>query len=96
MDAPETWMIAWFTPNQTTTLPKWMVLPKTFLQIILAAKWLLRHSSIRPLNSSDDLCLLFCLILHLWFHGILHSRSGASRRNLSGGEREYFQVNNIN
>ena len=29
------------------------VLPKTFVQIILAAKWL-----VRPPSSSDDLCLL--------------------------------------
>ena len=36
-------------------LPKMNVLPKTFLQIILAAE--------RNSNSSDDLCLSFCLIL---------------------------------
>ena len=36
------------------------VLPKTFLQIILSAKWLVRHSIIRPPTSSDDLCLLLC------------------------------------
>ena len=34
--------------------------PKTFVHIILAAKWLVWHSSTSPTNS-DDLCLLFCL-----------------------------------
>ena len=43
------------------------VLPKTFLQIILAVKWLVRHSStVHSANSSDDLFLLFCLFLLLW------------------------------
>ena len=36
------------------------VLLKTFLQIIRAAKWPVRHSSTSQ-NSSDDLCLLFCI-----------------------------------
>ena len=45
------------------------ILPKTFLQSILAAKWLVRHSSmyVYPPNSSDDLCLLFCL--RFFFYG---------------------------
>ena len=45
------WMICQFTrvtQHQTTTLPKWDALPKTFLQIILAAKWLVGHSSTSP------------------------------------------------
>ena len=42
MDAYQT------TPYQTTTLPKWMFLQELFLQIILAAKWLVRHSSKSP------------------------------------------------
>ena len=46
-------------PNHHPT--KMDVLPKTFVQIILAAKWLVRHSSIRPPNNSDNLSLLFCL-----------------------------------
>ena len=38
------------------------VLPKTFFQIIHAAKWLVRHSStVRPSINKDDLCLPFCL-----------------------------------
>ena len=43
--------------------PKINVLPITFLQIILAAKCLVRHWST---SSSDNLCLPFCLILILW------------------------------
>ena len=43
MDASEKWMIFQFTPQQTTPLPTWMFFPKTFLKIILAAKWLGRH-----------------------------------------------------
>ena len=34
--------------------------PKTFKKIILAAKWLARHSS-TSINLSNDLCLLFCI-----------------------------------
>ena len=37
------------------------VLPKMFVQIILASKWLVRHSSTRPPFNSDSLCLPFCL-----------------------------------
>ena len=44
--------------------PKMDDIPRTFLQIILAAKWLVRQSKSPP-NSSDDLCLSFCLILLL-------------------------------
>ena len=64
MDAAlEKWMIIRFTPYQTTTLPKWMF-SQIFFQIILAAKWLVRHSStVHPLTNSDDFCLLFCLYL---------------------------------
>ena len=40
---------------------------KTFLQIILAAKWLVRNScTVYPPNSSEDLCFSFCQILFLW------------------------------
>ena len=41
-------MIIQITPHQTTTLPKWMcffLTQKSFLQIILAAKWSVRHSN---------------------------------------------------
>ena len=44
MDASEKQMIIQFAPHQTTTLPNWVFLKK-ILQIILAAKWLVRHSS---------------------------------------------------
>ena len=47
------------TPNHYA--PKMDILPETFLQIILAAKWLVRLSSTSPKNGSDDLCLLFCI-----------------------------------
>ena len=40
-------------------------LKKKILQIILAAKWLVQHSFTSQ-TGSDDLCLLFCLILLLW------------------------------
>ena len=58
------WMIIWFTPYQTHTIPNQNPFqnectPQTpFVQIILAAKWLVWHSST---TTSDDLCLLFCL-----------------------------------
>ena len=45
--------LAHTTPNLRPL--KMDVLPKTYLQIILATKWLVR-------NSGNDLCLLFCLI----------------------------------
>ena len=37
------------------------ILTKTLVQIILAAKWLVRHSSTRPTTNRDDFCLLFCI-----------------------------------
>ena len=37
-----------FHPTQNHYSPKMDVLPKKFLQIILAAKWLVRHSSTSP------------------------------------------------
>ena len=42
---PDNWMIFQFTPHHP---PKMDVFPKTFLQIILAAKWLVQHSSTSP------------------------------------------------
>ena len=42
------------------------VFPKDFLQIIFAAKWLVRHSSTHPPNSSDDLCLLSSVCYFLY------------------------------
>ena len=43
--------------------PKMDVLPKTFLQSILTAKWLV------GVSGSDDLCFLFCLIIILLVEG---------------------------
>ena len=51
------------TPNHN--LPKMDALPKTFLQSILAAKWLVRGIQGRPPTSIDDLCLLSYLFLFL-------------------------------
>ena len=49
MDSFEKWMSIWFTPHQSTTPPKMDFLPKTFLQIILAAKWLVQYTYFLPL-----------------------------------------------
>ena len=54
------------------------VLPKTCLQIVFAAKWLVLHSSaVSPPTSSDDLCLLFCIYpssMEQWHNrGFLHT-----------------------
>ena len=54
MDALEKWMIIRITPYQLD------VLAKTFVPIILAAKWLC-SIQVRPLTNSNDLCFLFCL-----------------------------------
>ena len=65
-------------PNHHLT--KIDVLPKTFVQIILAAKWLGRHSSIRPPTSSNDLCpsllslSFFYAVYSLTYIRILHFR----------------------
>ena len=62
MDALEKWMLIRFTQYQTTTLyTKMDVFPKPFVRIILAPKWLVWHSSIRPPVNGDDLCHIFCL-----------------------------------
>ena len=47
------------TPNQHPA--KIDVLQKTCLQITLAAKLSVQHSSVHPQTSSDGLCLLFCI-----------------------------------
>ena len=44
----EKWMINWLTPHQTNTLPKWIFSQTFFLQLILAAKCLVRHSNTSP------------------------------------------------
>ena len=53
MDALEKWIIihtVHTTPNHHPPKMDMDVLPKTYLQIILASKWLVRHSGIRPPN----------------------------------------------
>ena len=42
------WSFGSHHAHQTTTLLKWMFFQKTFLQMILAAKWLVRHSRMSP------------------------------------------------
>ena len=59
MDASEKWMIICFTVHQTTTLAKWMFFPKLLFQLSLQ----LNGIQVRPPNSSNDLCFLFCLFL---------------------------------
>ena len=45
--------------------PKMNALPKTFLRIALAAKWLVRHLSTSPKQQRRPLQLLFCIFLLL-------------------------------
>ena len=61
MDASVKWMIIWFTPYQTTTLPKWMFFQKLFFKssMLLNGQFGIQ---VYPQNR----CLLFCLILLLW------------------------------
>ena len=58
--------------------PKMDVLPKNFLQSILAAKSLEPHC-MRPPTSSDDLCLPFCVILIQWMIPIWAASSARVR-----------------
>ena len=54
------------------------ILPKTFIQIIPAATYRYMAGAafkyVCPPNSSDDLCLLFCLLLLLWMYPICFYR----------------------
>ena len=56
----------WFTPHQTTTLPKRMFFQKLFFKSSLRLNGWCGGIQVHPSNSSDDNCLLFCLILLLW------------------------------
>ena len=60
MDALEKRMLIRFTPYQTTALPKMDILPKTFLQMILVAKWLVQLSSTSPNQQRRPLPYLLC------------------------------------
>ena len=65
MEVSEKRMITWFTTSHHP--PKLDVIPKPFLQIILAAEWLVWHSSMSPKQHWRSLPLLyFCLFLLLW------------------------------
>ena len=49
MDALKKWMFIRFTPYVPNHHPfKMDIIPKTFVHIILAAKWLVRHSCTSP------------------------------------------------
>ena len=59
MDAWKKWMIIRFIPHHHPT--KIDVFPKTFVQIILAAKWLVRHLSTFPKQQRRPLRSLLSL-----------------------------------
>ena len=65
MDALTKWTIIRVTPYQSTTLPKWMFSQNTFVQIILAAKWSVRHSTT---TMAPTFAFSFVFILLLCFH----------------------------
>ena len=96
-------MIIQFTPYQTTTLTKMDVLPKTFVQIILASKWLVRHlpsllslsvcdSSERPhLLSShlSEICVVLgCLCIYSDSGSLEYIRSSLETTLLLNLEKE--------
>ena len=69
LDALKKGLIIRFTPSHAPpgTLPTWMFSKKKFLQIILAAKWLVRHSSTSPNQLRQHLSSL----LHFsFFYGL--------------------------
>ena len=51
MDDLEKWMIIWFTPNQTTILPKWIYFQKHFFKSYLPLNlFLVQHSRTSSVN----------------------------------------------
>ena len=54
------WLITTQKPPCILAPSKMDVLQKTFLQIILAAKWLVRHSRTYPQPAATTFCLPFC------------------------------------
>ena len=72
MKASEKWMIIRFTSHQTTALSKWMYFPKFFFKSSLQLNGQSDIQVWLP-NSRDDLCLLFCPILHLWLENYAFS-----------------------
>ena len=65
MDASDKWIIIWLTPHQINTQRKWMFFQKPFFKSSLLLNGQCDIQELPP-NSSDDLCLLFCLFLLLW------------------------------
>ena len=73
------------TPNHHH--PKMDVLRQTFLRIILAAKWLVQHSSTAcPPNSSDDLCIVFYINPLPSFFYAMYAYGAQQKRNLDNPE----------
>ena len=66
-------MIIQFTPYQTTTQPKWMF---SLVQIILAAKWLVRHSRTSLNQQGRPLPSLLSL-------SFFHAQNSSKGHNLS-------------
>ena len=63
MDALKKWIIIRFTPYTKPTPNQNECSPKTFVQIILAAKWLVLHSSTTPKQQRRP----FPFLLSLYF-----------------------------
>ena len=62
MDASEKWMIIWFTPHQTPTLPKWMFFQNfSSNHLCCYSKWLVWHSSTSPKQQRRPLPSLLSL-----------------------------------
>ena len=80
MDASENWMIIRFKPNQATTYTKMDVHPNFFLQIILAAKWLVRHSNTPPKQQRRP---LHSLLSHSSSMSLTHLRWASSQMSPS-------------
>ena len=88
MDASEKRMIIWFTPHPTTTLPKRMFIQKLVFKSSLPLNGQCGIQVCPP--TSDDLCLLFYLILLLWSQAMSYrtrTRSTASSSGTSGRQR---------
>ena len=65
-DSLKKWMIIYFTPYQTASLPI-VCSPKAFVQIILPAKWLVWPSRTSPQTAPTTFAFSSVCILLLWF-----------------------------
>ena len=66
MDASEKWIIIWFTPNQTLTLPIWMFFQELFFKSSLLVNGQC-GIQVRP-SSSNDFCLFSSVCLFFYVH----------------------------